>query len=248
MTAWRCWYRNSAARPSAASNAFTRLPTASPPPLPTAIGSSSSSPRWPAKPIAWKTWGSRSSPASRRTGWKRRARWTCCSPPASRHPSPSCPWRSASAAAGRAPGWVRKCPSARTPTTPRRASSTSTPSACTANWTPASRRSSRASKASRRAATSRPSGAAAPTPRLSQWRRPWAPTNVGSTRTWTASTPPIRASWKTRACSTASPSRKCSSWPASAPRCCTPARWSSWASTACRCGCFRASPRTAGAR
>jgi aspartate kinase len=52
-------------------------------------------------------------------------------------------------------------------------------------------------------------------------------TSARSTRTWTASTPPTRTSAPTPASSTRSPSRRCSSSPPWAPRCCRSARWSS---------------------
>ena len=92
----------------------------------------------------------------------------------------------------------------------------------------------------RRAAWRR-SGAADRTPPRSPSPPRSRPTAATSTPTSTASTPPTRASCRGRASSTRSPSRKCSSWPGSAPRCCRSAR-SGWpCARICRCGCCRRS-------
>ena len=58
-----------------------------------------------------------------------------------------------------------------------------------------------------------------------------------STPTWTASTPPTRASCPRRARSTSSATTRCWSWPASAPASCTRAASSSPRSSTCRCRC-----------
>ena len=91
-----------------------------------------------------------------------------------------------------------------------------------------------------RRATSPRWAAADPTPRRSRWRLRSRPTSASSSPTWTASTPPTRASSPRRGGCTPSPSRRCSRWRASAPRCCSCARSSSPASTKCGCACCRA--------
>jgi aspartate kinase len=84
-----------------------------------------------------------------------------------------------------------------------------------------------ASRAWTKTATSPRWGAAARTPRRWRSRRRSAPTNARSTPTWTASTPPTRASCPRRGACTPYRSRKCSRWPAPAPRCCRSVRWNS---------------------
>ena len=103
------------------------------------------------------------------------------------------------------------------------------------------RRSSPASRAWTRTATSRRSAAAARTRRASRSPRRSRPTSARSTPTSTASTRPTRASCPRRGGSTRSPSRKCSRWRASARRCCRSARSSSPASTTSSCACCRRS-------
>jgi aspartate kinase len=49
--------------------------------------------------------------------------------------------------------------------------------------------------------------------------RRWRPTRARSTPTWTASSPPTRASCGSRGGSPGSATRKCSRWPPAAPRC-----------------------------
>ena len=81
---------------------------------------------------------------------------------------------------------------------------------------------------------------------LPRWR--WLPASrpsaATSTPTWTASTPPIRASCPRRGGWKRSPMRKCWKWRRWAPRCCRPARSKSPCCTGCRPGCFRPSRPT----
>ena len=116
------------------------------------------------------------------------------------------------------PSPARRPASSPTPSTPRPRSSTSSPIASSrpstrtrSSWWPASR-GSPPSRTSPRWAV------AAPTPPPSPWRPLWGPRPARSTPTWTASTPPTRASCPRPASSTSSPTTRCWSWPPAAPR------------------------------
>jgi aspartate kinase len=62
-------------------------------------------------------------------------------------------------------------------------------------------------------------GRGARTPPRSRWPPRWPPTRARSTPTWTASSPPTRASCGPRGGSRGSATRKCSRWPPAGRRC-----------------------------
>ena len=77
-----------------------------------------------------------------------------------------------------------------------------------------------------RPTTSPRSAGAGRTPRRSRWRRPWTRSSARSTRTSPACSRPTLAWSRTRASSTPSRTRRCSSWRRPERRSCSSARWS----------------------
>ena len=127
-------------------------------------------------------------------------------------------------ASARAPGSAGRSRSG--PTTPmaRPASGASRRTSSTGAWRWARCRWWRASRGWARTTASPRWAAAAPTPRRWRWPRRSRPIAATSSPMWTASTRPTRASLPRPASSIRSPTRRCSRWRPSAPRCCRSAR------------------------